>query len=377
LTAPAQIGLVGYYGWGNLGDELFRETFEASLAEAADLRVLHDQLKPPYFSGPIEDAVTGTDAILIGGGDLLVPWKWSSLYWNPAYKHRPVFIAGIGVPTWEEGKANVVERYRRWFDDPAVRYAWLRDEPSADWVRRNLRPRAEVVSGPDVVFAYDLPAVTGKPATPVLGVTARRGIRMETDDLRAICDAGRTAGYAIRHIVAANGTVGADDAALVETLRQPGEEVIRSESLDDVCRAIAGCTLVASSKFHVSLVATMYGVTPLVLQPTTKSVNLFGAFGRPDLLIGGDVGAVIAALERPPEPVAREAVDQQVSGARAMLADLAQRLDAVPRVAGSSAERSAAFGRDGATSAVGVGARGALGRLLSRRSSAAGRKNRP
>jgi polysaccharide pyruvyl transferase WcaK-like protein len=371
LTDGAQIGLVGYYGWGNLGDELFRETFQETLGKSVDLRVVHDQLEPPYFSSPVEDVVAETDAVLIGGGDLLVPWRWSPLYWNPAYRQRPVFVAGIGVPTWEDGKANVIERYRRWFADRAVRYIWLRDEASAEWVRRNLAPRAEVLTGPDVVYALELPPVaaaeTGKSATPVLGVTARRAFPMESVELRAICDAGRAAGYAIRHIVAGTGSVGAEDAAVVERFRRPDEEVVRSESLADICRAIAGCTVVASSKFHVSVVATMYGVTPLVLSPTTKSVNLFGALGRPDLLIGPDVAGVRAALERQPEPVARDAVDEQVKGARAMLADLEERLGSVPRVAGTSGGRRGSPGAVTAgAGAVAVAARGALGRLIAR-----------
>lgn len=43
-----RIGLVGYYGFGNYGDELFRIVFEEALS-SYELVVLHDVPKRPYF----------------------------------------------------------------------------------------------------------------------------------------------------------------------------------------------------------------------------------------------------------------------------------------------------------------------------------------
>ena len=92
-TAP-QVGLVGYYGWGNYGDELFLDVFREHFASALRLRTLVDGRSFRSVVRRLDSGVRGSDAVLIGGGDLLVPWERSARYWKPAYLRRPLFVAG-------------------------------------------------------------------------------------------------------------------------------------------------------------------------------------------------------------------------------------------------------------------------------------------
>src|SRR4028118_1926988 len=96
-----KVGLVGYFGWGNFGDELFIETHRQYLSRHYDLEVVHDLLTEPYFTRPIEEVVEKYDAFLIGGGDLLNPARVSNLYWRMEYLQKPVFVMGLGVPTYK------------------------------------------------------------------------------------------------------------------------------------------------------------------------------------------------------------------------------------------------------------------------------------
>ena len=62
------IGLVGYFGSGNYGDELFVELFQRSFA-GHELTVLHASAA----NGKHDVAeVMRQDAIIVGGGDLLI-----------------------------------------------------------------------------------------------------------------------------------------------------------------------------------------------------------------------------------------------------------------------------------------------------------------
>jgi polysaccharide pyruvyl transferase WcaK-like protein len=45
-----KIGLIGFFGWGNFGDELFLEVYKEYLGNDFDIEVIHDMDKKPYFS---------------------------------------------------------------------------------------------------------------------------------------------------------------------------------------------------------------------------------------------------------------------------------------------------------------------------------------
>src|SRR5215210_8078598 len=94
-----RVGLVGFYGHGNYGDELFREVFCEHLGESVELRTVLDA-GPRGIADRLGGRVRASDAILIGGGDILNPWSMATPYWVRSYLRRPVFIAGVGVPTW-------------------------------------------------------------------------------------------------------------------------------------------------------------------------------------------------------------------------------------------------------------------------------------
>jgi polysaccharide pyruvyl transferase WcaK-like protein len=280
-----RVGLVGFFGWGNFGDELFLRVHHQFLAQHFEVRVLHDLLEKPYFSRPIAEVVDEVDAIVIGGGDLIIPWQLSELYWRLELLERPTFLTGIGVPRWGGSSPAVVERLRTFIQHPNVRYIGARDEPSRSWIEHHMQPSVDVDCAPDIVCALDLPAVE-QTEERILGVVTRKR-RNEGDDLLwvdRLCEKAAQLDYKIHHLVLGTAGTGAADEAVASELRIPGKQLVRSEDLLELCMAIGRCTAMASMKFHGSVVAAMYGVPSIVLSPTDKNRNFMNMIDRPELL---------------------------------------------------------------------------------------------
>jgi polysaccharide pyruvyl transferase WcaK-like protein len=331
-----RVGLVGFYGWGNYGDELFELVYREHLGPTCDVRLLHDQLEKPYYSRGADAAVDEVDAVVIGGGDLVVPWNLSQLYWKKEYLRRPVFISGVGVPESREMRPKpwVVAHLRQFFQHPSVQWISARDAESVDWIEKNLAPSAPVRLTSDLVFALSLPEAVRQ--EDLVGVVTRKRPKRDDDytQVQALAAAAQAQGMRVRHIVLGTHGTGEADAADSSTLDVPGKELYRSESLDDLSRAIGECRLLASMKFHGSLVAAMYGTPSVVMMPTAKNRRLFARLGRPELVSTFDSESLPSFVDPLPDLVDESAVAPRRAEARATLAELDALLQRVPRAAG-------------------------------------------
>lgn len=283
-----RIGLVGFFGWGNYGDELFHRVWQEYLGPHAELKVVHDLLQRPYFSRPVEKVLKKVDAILIGGGDLVIPWTVSELYWREEYLTRPVHIAGVGVPTWRSAVPAVIERMRRFMQHPNVRSISARDPESAQWISRHLEPKVEVTWAPDLVFAMDLPAVAPDPSRKTVSIVTRFR-RSGDDDLTQLHRLARKAldmGWRTQSVVLATGRTGKVDLDVARQFEALGVETVHSEDLDVLTRALGESTVVITMKFHGTVVATSYGVPAFPVAATDKSRNLFKIVDRLPMLCG-------------------------------------------------------------------------------------------
>ena len=324
-----KVGLVGFYGPGNYGDELFLEVFRQHLAPAIDLDVVFDSPTKPYFQRPVRDVVREHDAIVIGGGDLLVPWGLGDRYWLPDYLRRPVHIVGVGVPTWRPAKPAVVDQLRRFIRHRNVRSMVVRDAESAAWIREHLDPRVAVETAADLVFALDLPPAERPSDRPILGINVRW--REGGDDytaLRALAARGQDLGYRLRTIVLSTDDVRARDERAFAELAIDGPEVERvaSDDLGVLTRAIGECSILASHKFHGTVVATAYGVPAISMSTTDKNRNLLARLGRPEMVRAFDDPSLPDLITRPavpPDPAITAAMARE---ARTALATLRERL---------------------------------------------------
>jgi polysaccharide pyruvyl transferase WcaK-like protein len=336
-TKPV-IGLAGFFGYGNYGDELFVSVYKEYLQDHFDLRFLSDQLTKPYYSKPVEEVVDGVDAIVIGGGDIVQPWNMDPRYFSKEFLKKPVFVIGVGVPIRSGTNMNphhaekewIVEKYRAFFNHSSVKFIHARDPQSATWITSKTKPDIGVFEAPDVVCALTLPKATPPQDKPVLGIVTRQRPNQEDDytQINALADQQRQRGWHIRHIILGTGEVGVRDLADAVDVTGP-KEMIYSESLDDLTRAIGGCTALASMKFHGTVVATMYGVPSTVLIPTNKNRNFMNRIGRADLLSKYDDTTLCARFEMAPDSIAPESVAMLREKAKEVMTRLRDGLQAV------------------------------------------------
>ena len=325
---PPTLGLVGWYGHGNYGDELFLEVFREHLQPFLTLDVLLDGSGRRSIGRRLGSTIRASDAILIGGGDLVIPWPTWTRYWDRTYLRRPVFIAGIGVPTWQKPDDGAVKRLRRFFQHPSVRLIGARDPESSTWIEDHLEPSASVVTTPDLVCGLTLPTVERPTDPPIFGVAVRD--RNHPDDLsnvRRMCERAAELGYRVRRIVLATGHTRQKDLVATNELGLFGTELVASDDVDTISRAIGECTVMASMKFHGVVVATMYGVPSIVLMPTAKNRNFARAIGRPDFLSAfsnPDLPDLVTREVRPVPPEVRDRLRREVT---AHLADLRRRIE--------------------------------------------------
>jgi polysaccharide pyruvyl transferase WcaK-like protein len=322
---PPAAGVVGYFGWGNYGDELFLEVFREHLAPAMRLRTVLD----PVASDERRTgrAVRATDFMLIGGGDIVIPWTSRSRYWDPRFLRRPVFVAGVGVPTWRAPTPRGIATLRRFFQHRRVQFIGSRDVESSTWIRETLEPEAPVATSPDLVWALSLPPATRISDPPVFGVSVRS--RKSPDDLtqvRHLCERAMALGYRVRRIVLATGQTRLRDLEATEALGLPDTELVTSEDLSVISRAIGECSAMASMKFHGLVVATMYGVPCIVLMPTAKNRHLIKEIGRPDLLSAFTDRELAERVTADPQPIDPGVRERMRSDAVTFLADLRSRM---------------------------------------------------
>jgi polysaccharide pyruvyl transferase WcaK-like protein len=282
MTKKHTLGLAGFYGYGNFGDELFLDVFQQHLKDTYDLSVTYDSLTKPYFSIPATQRVEQLDGIIIGGGDIVQPWAMDERYFNSAYLEKPVFIVGVGVPiraatnTKHAEKDWIIEKYKKFFTHKNVKFIHARDEQSANWIRSKLKPNVPVIEAPDIVCSLNLPPVEIDSSKRILGIVTRKRPNDIPDDYTELKNLATEAiknGWKIRHIILGSGNVGKADFSNADDLEIPGKELIYSENLNKLMIAIGECNALASMKFHGTVVATMYGIPSIVLIPTNKNKN--------------------------------------------------------------------------------------------------------
>ncbi len=321
-TVHPRVGLVGFYGWGNYGDELFGTAFRQHLGPAFDLEPMILSEEEAARRPSLRRRVQATDAIVVGGGDLIVSWA-RTRYWRRVFLRRPVFLAGLGVPTWREPTREGLDILRGFVRHPNVRSIGVRDEASARWIAEHIRPSAPVRVAPDLVCAVDLPAATKPEGAPIFGVAVRQ--RDTPDNLRHVrrlCDRAAELGYRVRRIVLATGETRRADLAATASLGLEDSELVSTDDLDEISRAIGECAVLASMKFHGVVVATMYGVPSIAMMPTNKTRSFMADIGRSELVTHFDGPDLPSLLSREMAPIDPAIPARLRAGATASLADL-------------------------------------------------------
>ena len=322
-TRLPDVGLAGYYGFGNYGDEMFRTCFELGLPDFR-LRMMHDMPRRPFFLGDKAARVRRVDAVLIGGGDLVIPGYWNGLYFEEEYLEKPVFIHGVGVPR-TGGDAKVIDRLRAFVQHANLRYFNVRDVESRDWIEKHLKPRCEVEVSPDIVFGFDLPAPRPTGAGSRLALVTRMtkgGTPEDFQPLRALTQEARRRGIHVSLVIAGAGQIADDDYADAVTRGLAVAEIVSCETMEDVTEAITACDIVVSMKFHGCVIGILAGRPTFGLLKSDKFVNLYRYLGLETMIMSYNDPKVATLLDIPARAIDADNLAALQRGAKAAMARL-------------------------------------------------------
>lgn len=267
-----RIGLVGYFGWGNYGDELFFEAYRRLFA-GHELIIFHDPIGDGFL-GNCEQLIDSVDVIVIGGGDLIIPWTRSWLYWDERFLAKPVFIYGVGVPTWGKSDPLVLAHYKKFLSHPNVKMIACRDQESVEWVNSNIAPENEVIFYPDIVLALDFPQ--RDVASRRVGLILRQQTDYVTANIERLAEKVDAFGYSLRMILLGTGRTLSDDYEVLQKFRLSNYDIVVRDSIEELSREISDCGFVVSMKFHGIVAAYKCGVPFISLSGADK----FKAFVR-------------------------------------------------------------------------------------------------
>lgn len=165
------IGLVGYYGFNNYGDDIFLEIWRDKLGSHRAMAIT------PY------DNLDTFDKIIIGGGDLIWANAFNNNYFNERWfeNGRKVYVYGIGVADIENkvfSDVNVFNLYKNFLS--RVNYISTRDKESATWLKEVFNVDAKWVE--DIAWNYESKISEPKGKDEV-GITYRRNSVYCTEDM--------------------------------------------------------------------------------------------------------------------------------------------------------------------------------------------------
>lgn len=273
------VGLIGFFGWGNFGDELFFQEWTKVLGHGNCFRA-NDLLKKPYFTSTAAAVAAKSSALIIGGGDLIRIEAISSLYWNRAWLARPIAISGIGVAE-ESGfhRPDVVPRLREFFHKANILSLSARDVRSKNWIESTLDPAIPVRLVPDIAFGVDFHGDNrcsrdGRRSTPTIGLALGKFVSdREVELIGALVAAHTNRSIRLRVLVLAAGVQLADELALLRALQLENRAEVFA-TVDEMIDAIGGLDLLYSAKFHGLIVAAGHGIPSYSLRTTSKAVSL-------------------------------------------------------------------------------------------------------
>ncbi|MDF2722047.1 MAG: hypothetical protein K0Q59_1722 [Paenibacillus sp.] len=279
------ICICGYYGMGNFGDELFLETFRQTMAG--------HRVFPwaPYMD------ISRIDAVVIGGGDLITPYKFNTFYFPSGLEKLPLWVYGVGIvdyyppKTWPEAE---VEKYRAYLSQ--AKQVCLRDERSTE-LARGIRLHDRISTVPDVAFGLREPGfpIRRFSSLPTIGLCI---FAYKEFPLQKVIELGTKwckDGYAVVLLPVVNQSNNPyADAALCKQVKEgiaaayPRAQVLHPGIQYDLQVAysyVQSVDLLVSFKLHPALVGLRGGIPTLCLTKMSKVRSLFEAYALDDFVL--------------------------------------------------------------------------------------------
>lgn len=338
-SRPRRAAIVGFHGFGNVGDEAILAGIERVLQgtriEVATIFGGSARDRPAFAAArrlspwrllpsPVAlRAMRRVDLLILGGGGLLND-HWPAvipryLAWIVAARLVGARVAWIGV-----GVGPINRRAWRWMARLAARLTdvvLVRDAASAALLGD---PRAAIV--PDPALFLDRPTAA---ADGSLGLVVRPPVRGDAEQLAErlvdVVDAGRQMNLAPRILLMAPRVDRAFAGAFAGRVDAPIEEL---HDPHVALERLAACEAVVSVRLHGLLLAAVAGVPCIPISYDDKVRSAAEVLGMSDLVIDPDGPAIDAAalLGRAMDPDRAARTAARVAELRAQVDDVRRRL---------------------------------------------------
>lgn len=290
-------GILGYFGFGNFGDELFHLVW-SDVFKDSELITFESVtgIRKCMHSDPKDRKLfsQSVDNILIGGGDLIRPTGKNN-YWYKELLTKNVYLYGIGVATWLGHDKSRVAEIIEFLNHQNVKCIGVRDIESKSWLeQRDISLSEKIILSPDIVFSY------GKSnkkyfTKPTVGIVTRHQKQYQEErikQLKKIVTLYQDKGFDVVEILASTGEELIWDK---EGSREwgLGIPVVTSATDDEMTSIIASCSLIYSMKFHGCVVGLLNHVPSVSLLKTDKFRNLYKQLRLENWLIGKDLDKVM------------------------------------------------------------------------------------
>jgi polysaccharide pyruvyl transferase WcaK-like protein len=174
-----KIGIKGYFGYANFGDELFLEVWK-QIFKNHDVRAIQF----------LED-IDNLDVVIIGGGDLVIPTMFTNAYWQEAFLKKPTYVYGVGVSLNAGQNEEAMVQYRQFFDK--CKAVYVRDQKSFDFFKENNFKVDGIVH--DLAFSYESPDIKIQKSIERIGMSIRPNRKLDFGDIAEVACLSTVKGY--------------------------------------------------------------------------------------------------------------------------------------------------------------------------------------
>lgn len=283
------IGLIGYLGWGNYGDELFKDVY-INISSDSDIKMsnINKMIKDPYFE---DEDIKIYDAFIIVGGDILNPGYISNLYWSEKIfnLNKPILIYNLGYPNWIKENDDILNKYKFFLNNENVKRIHCRDSECKEFIIKKISNEKEILTTTDITVSL----FEEEPKSEnIICFNFRCPYTFEYDYSKVLeLSHDLKSSYKIKILVAGVGKIGDDDKLEATKLKKLLDdnnienELIIPEKIDEISDFLKKCSIIITNKFHVFVVGSVLGKKTISTSGNNKFVNFAKFFNISNHLI--------------------------------------------------------------------------------------------
>lgn len=261
-----RILIVGYYGFGNYGDELFANVFRTFLSEYFQLTFLPDALTDPYFPGEkLASIVERHDLVIVGAGDLLNPQYIPPFYLAEEFLQRDVIVEGVGVPLELGSSETATAHLRNFLSSKCVKGISVRDRRSHDFLNQNLGINS--VIKPDIALSLQISNQRPKLRNVTISPRAHQDEEHYMAMIEATAEVRQSSTPEV--LISSIGETAKDDMAFSSVYFRRFEQ-FNFKSIERITDFITNSEVVISDKFHVCLLGLIGGCAVIPISNSNK-----------------------------------------------------------------------------------------------------------